>query len=1188
MKKNINRVGGVFVLVLGFFVLGISQAQATDYYVAPTGADTNPGTLASPWKTIGKANAMLKAGDTVFLRGGTYTNQVISPSNSGTESSRITYTNYGKEVVTITGSDTPMVLDGRKYITITGSPDQNIIMTNCDKYLKMTDGDYNYFSYLTIGPMRNFELFRGFNIGKDSSYNWVHHCNVFDYGEFTATNDRGDMFYIGAEFSGDCSHNLIENNHIYHGGHNVFCINAKYNVVRNNYFHSEAWKNGNGGRLAEIRHSTGGNTGDGSWNLIEGNRWGYSSLPPDADTARGIKLVSPDNIVRKNMFYNLQGAGLVMVTSDEYQEQYTVDNYIYNNVFFNNGLGGASEKQGILFLPKSSGGSTGVKDCVVKNNVFYKNLGSDIAYNGVGSINNNTIENNWLNANGNPLFKEASTTKFEPLNQTSPNFELQSGSPCIDKAAFLTYAVSAGSGTQLKVQDAHYFMDGWGMGAMGVSGDVIQLKGQTQTAKITKVDYANNLLTLDKSLAWSANQGVSLAYQGTAPDMGAHESGETALPPPPPPPPATCKLTSAVWSQTKVTEGAVVQLNTQAEGCDGKTFNYTIKEDDGLGILDDTITSFESNTLAPNWTTIYATDQLGGPEYYFEVYEVGNELNKLTSDKNSELIVEKKTEIPVIDLIATYDFNEADGMILNDSVGGYNGNINNATRIEGYEGNALKFDGSGQGVEVPYNLALTPQKITVAFWMRTGENTALTDWNSILNGAGGTGYSSGWRILDDQNSLNLQVNFGPDVPVSIANTSTKLVVNKWVHVAFTYDGNNIKLYQDGVEIATKAETGSINWLPSDSMQLAFNANGKSFNGALDNLKIYGRALSASEVNELYACRITSASWSKVQAFEGDVVSLDIQSQNCKGKVLNYTIREDDWLSLHDDVVASFSSVRLNPNWTTIYVPDQVDGPEYFFEVYDTAKPQTIIKSTVNLQVEKRCADNDGDGYDICEIGVLGSDEKTKDCDDNNISINPGITEKCANGIDENCDGKDDACPDGINPKIYSFFLQENAGKVDINWGVTDNAGLSRVKVWRTIDKGVQPSDSDWGESIFNQEIDGTSASGVFNDAPADGKWLYKLKVFDRAGNQYEQERQIEIPRRCEQSTKFICDKDNLADLCAGRAPSAKVDVKATCNKITTTTSCDKLSDTVSDGQCNDCKDGRYTCKILSTWKEVAP
>jgi hypothetical protein len=73
----------------------------------------------------------------------------------------------------------------------------------------------------------------------------------------------------------------------------------------------------------------------------------------------------------------------------------------------------------------------------------------------------------------------------------------------------------------MKVEDASYFYDGFGI--EGETGDVIQLEGDTKTARVIDIDYVNNTLTLDQLLNWTDGQGVSLAYNGSAPDIGAYE-----------------------------------------------------------------------------------------------------------------------------------------------------------------------------------------------------------------------------------------------------------------------------------------------------------------------------------------------------------------------------------------------------------------------------------------------------------------------------------------------------------------------------------------------------------------------------------------------------------------------------------------------------------------------------------------
>ena len=77
--------------------------QGATYYVAPSGEDSSPGSQAQPWQTLQKAANTLRAGDTVWVRSGTYRERVL-PANSGTEGQEIVYAAYPGEVVTLDGS----------------------------------------------------------------------------------------------------------------------------------------------------------------------------------------------------------------------------------------------------------------------------------------------------------------------------------------------------------------------------------------------------------------------------------------------------------------------------------------------------------------------------------------------------------------------------------------------------------------------------------------------------------------------------------------------------------------------------------------------------------------------------------------------------------------------------------------------------------------------------------------------------------------------------------------------------------------------------------------------------------------------------------------------------------------------------------------------------------------------------
>ena len=105
MKKNYLQL--VFLLILVVFYLPVFSAI---YYVAPTGSDANSGTITLPFLSIKQAQTAVVAGDTVYIRGGTYTmaeSQIASYSSiwayvtllnkSGTTGKRINYWSYPGE-----------------------------------------------------------------------------------------------------------------------------------------------------------------------------------------------------------------------------------------------------------------------------------------------------------------------------------------------------------------------------------------------------------------------------------------------------------------------------------------------------------------------------------------------------------------------------------------------------------------------------------------------------------------------------------------------------------------------------------------------------------------------------------------------------------------------------------------------------------------------------------------------------------------------------------------------------------------------------------------------------------------------------------------------------------------------------------------------------------------------------------
>ncbi|MBN1479192.1 hypothetical protein EH223_15985 [candidate division KSB1 bacterium] len=527
-----------FFLIIVFFVQTIYFSgyplSAKTYYVDqdnPVAGDRNSGTMSQPWKTITKANHALNAGDTVFIRGSTYYS-FIEPDHSGRPSSPIIYRNYGEELVTISNAKCGILLNGRSHIVVHG-----IYFYNLDQFLWLQNGaNHNIIEYCIFDQGRNV-AWSGSRIYRNSAYNWIHHCQFSNYGYYHS-DDIGSILDIGDEESrtDESNYNLLEDNVFFHGGHHILGVFGMYNVIRGNYFHNEPWSMGTaesdrGAILYGNRNVYCSGYPDNSGrNLFEENRVAYSSDPPDNIGASGMALCTSYNIVRFNQFYFNDRAGLSMTVTSSYYSD-VVYNKIYHNTFFYNGINTQDPddhmNSGIAFGLYS--GPLIIKSNTIKNNLLFKHRVPFGSYK--VDLAEQSFANNWDgDLDGNPKFVNADIVLGDPLDANYPDLHLQADSPCRDAGRYLTTIISVpGSSTSLQVDDAGYFMDGWGI----VRGDNIQLFGSEQRAVITHVDYQSNMITLDRLVTWTKNQGVCLAYHGAAPDIGACEVGQEANPLPP-------------------------------------------------------------------------------------------------------------------------------------------------------------------------------------------------------------------------------------------------------------------------------------------------------------------------------------------------------------------------------------------------------------------------------------------------------------------------------------------------------------------------------------------------------------------------------------------------------------------------------------------------------------------------------
>ena len=214
------------------------------------------------------------------------------------------------------------------------------------------------------------------------------------------------------------------------------------------------------------------------------------------------------------------------------------------------------------------------------------------------------------------------------------------------------------------------------------------------------------------------------------------------------------------------------------------------------------------------------------------------------------LTVQVAPPAPVGALISRWRFDEASGATALDTAGTNPGTlINNPIRTNGILSGALQFNGANNYVNVPDSNSLdVSNKFSISLWFKP---------SALLNAASGRKdlfqkFASYWLIMGYPSSdgkLAFILNTGTPI---VKSATSSWNAGQWYHAAATYDGVNMKLYINGVLEGTTAATA----LPMANTQ-PLQIGGDSrlnlwFPGCMDDTRLYGSPLSASEVQAIYS------------------------------------------------------------------------------------------------------------------------------------------------------------------------------------------------------------------------------------------------------------------------------------------------------------------------------------------------
>jgi Concanavalin A-like lectin/glucanases superfamily len=209
-------------------------------------------------------------------------------------------------------------------------------------------------------------------------------------------------------------------------------------------------------------------------------------------------------------------------------------------------------------------------------------------------------------------------------------------------------------------------------------------------------------------------------------------------------------------------------------------------------------------------------------------------------------------------LVACYPF---DGNANDASGKGNNGTVNGATLTTdrfGKQNSAYQFDGNSYiEVKDSNSLDLTTG-FTMSAWVNS-QGQIIDNLCPICTGGGIIlNKEAAYEMALTAKTSTIRYALFLNGSIQWTDTGVSVALNQWTLIAVSYDGNTIKVYKSGILVHQRVEKGSIP-TTNHSAGIGSRQMGQSgypywvskFNGQIDDVRIYNRALTDAEVKQLY-------------------------------------------------------------------------------------------------------------------------------------------------------------------------------------------------------------------------------------------------------------------------------------------------------------------------------------------------
>lgn len=174
-------------------------------------------------------------------------------------------------------------------------------------------------------------------------------------------------------------------------------------------------------------------------------------------------------------------------------------------------------------------------------------------------------------------------------------------------------------------------------------------------------------------------------------------------------------------------------------------------------------------------------------------------------------------------------------------------NMESDNWISGRDGITLDFDGENEYVDLGRTFDIIGEELTLSLWFNTDDIS--TCGGRMLSKSSGSGESDHfWMINVCNDKLRTRIKAGGST-ITVLSDAQTIAAGVWYNVVVVYDGVDVILYQDGIEIARSAKTGTIGTDNTVLVTIGKNGDdvGNEYDGKISNAMVYERAWSPEEV-----------------------------------------------------------------------------------------------------------------------------------------------------------------------------------------------------------------------------------------------------------------------------------------------------------------------------------------------------